>query len=93
VPTETLYFTDNENGSWRPIFTTTNVIGSMDLNDVWETPHLPYPSLSSTARLSTERRVATTRHGQGPNLLYFDGHAGWKNARKISVDDFREQKF
>ncbi|MSU63964.1 MAG: type II secretion system protein [Pedosphaera sp.] len=92
-PTETIYFADNENGSWRPIFTVTNIIGSADLNDVWSPTHLPYPSIATTARLSGERRVAATRHEQGPNLLFFDGHAGWKNARRMTVDDWREQKY
>ncbi len=92
-PTETVYFADNENGSWRPIFTGTNIIGSSDLNDVWSPTHLPYPSTSATARLSGERRVAAARHGQGPNLMFFDGHAGWKNARRMTVDDWREQKY
>ena len=92
-PTETIYFTDNESAPWRPIFTVTNVIGSTDLNDVWSPTHLPYPSPSPTARLSDERRVAAARHGQGPNLMFFDGHAGWKNARRMTVDDWREQRY
>jgi prepilin-type processing-associated H-X9-DG protein len=93
-PSETIYFADNENGSWRPVFTITNrIIGSDDLNDVWAPNHLPYPSASPTARPSGDRRVAATRHGQGPNLMYFDGHAGWMNARRITVDDWREQRW
>ena len=92
-PTETIYFADNENGSWRPIFTTTNIIGDQNLNDVWSPVHLPYLSSSPTARLSGERRVAAARHGQGPNLMFFDGHAGWKNARRLTVDDWREQRY
>jgi prepilin-type processing-associated H-X9-DG protein len=43
--------------------------------------------------LSAERRVAAKRHGKGPNLLYFDGHAGWKNGRRITTEDFREKKY
>jgi len=95
VPVETVYFADNENGSWRPIFTGTNVIGnaSYDLNDIWSPAHLPYTSQAANATLSSERRVAAKRHGQGPNLLYFDGHAGWKNARRITIYDWREQKY
>jgi prepilin-type N-terminal cleavage/methylation domain-containing protein len=42
VPTDTVYLTDNENGPWRPIFTSTNIVGSADLNDVWSPAHLPY---------------------------------------------------
>jgi prepilin-type processing-associated H-X9-DG protein len=37
--------------------------------------------------------VAAARHDQGPNVLYFDGHAGWKNSRRMTVDDWREQRF
>jgi prepilin-type N-terminal cleavage/methylation domain-containing protein/prepilin-type processing-associated H-X9-DG protein len=93
VPAETIYFADNENGSWRPIFTRTNIIGSTDLNDVWSPSHLPYPSTLPTARLNGERRVAAARHDHGANFMFFDGHAGWKNARKMTVDDWREQKY
>lgn len=91
-PVDTIYFADNENGRWRPVFTATNfIIGGDDLNDVWAPDHLPYRT--PTARLSGSRRVAATRHGQGPNLMFFDGHAGWKNARLMKVDDWREKKF
>lgn len=90
-PVDTIYFADNESASWRPIFTATNfIIGSDDLNDVWAPTHLPYRTRTST--LSGERRVAAARHGQGPNLMYFDGHAAWKNSRLMTVDDWREQK-
>ena len=91
-PVESIYFADNESASWRPIFTLTNIIGSDDLNDVWSPNHLPYPSTAATARLSGERRVAVTRHGQGPNLMFFDGHASWKNSRRLTVEDWREQR-
>ena len=89
-PTETVYFTDNESGSWRPVFTVTSIIGSDDLNDVWSSSHLPYNSTGRT--LNGERRVAAKRHGEGSNLMFFDGHAGWKNARRMMVDDWREQR-
>lgn len=90
-PTDTIYFADNENGTWRPIFTATNIIGGDDLNDVWAVDHLPYRSTNSN--LSGSRRVAARRHGLGSNLLFFDGHAGWKNARRITVDDWREIRY
>jgi prepilin-type N-terminal cleavage/methylation domain-containing protein/prepilin-type processing-associated H-X9-DG protein len=93
IPTDTIYFADNENGAWRPIFTKSNIIGSVDLNDIWSASHLPYASIAPNAPLNPERRVAATRHGKGPNLMYFDGHAGWKVGRKITVDDWREQKY
>lgn len=90
-PTETIYLADNESGSWRPIFTLTNIIGADNVNDVWSPSHLPYRA--TNAPLSGERRVAATRHGKGPNLLYFDGHAGSMNARRMTVNDWREQRY
>ncbi len=89
-PVATLYFTDNESASWRPIFTSTNIIGSDSLNDVWSPTHLPYGPTGRT--LSNDRRIAARRHGEGVNLMFFDGHAGWQKARLMTVDDWREQK-
>jgi prepilin-type N-terminal cleavage/methylation domain-containing protein/prepilin-type processing-associated H-X9-DG protein len=89
-PSETVYLADNESGRWRPVFTLTNIIGDDNLNDVWSVSHLPYRS--ATSALNGERRVAAARHANGPNLLYFDGHASWKNARRVTVDDWREAK-
>jgi prepilin-type N-terminal cleavage/methylation domain-containing protein/prepilin-type processing-associated H-X9-DG protein len=91
APSDTIYFADNESGPWRPVFTATNIIGGDDLNDVWTPGHLPYGSAGRS--LSGERRVAARRHGEGANLMYFDGHAGWMNARRMKVDDWREQKW
>jgi prepilin-type N-terminal cleavage/methylation domain-containing protein/prepilin-type processing-associated H-X9-DG protein len=88
-PTDTVYLADNESGLGRPVFTETSIIGSDNLNDVWSVSHLPYRSPKSA--ISADRRVAATRHGQGPNLLYFDGHVGWKNARLLTLDSWREQ--
>jgi prepilin-type N-terminal cleavage/methylation domain-containing protein/prepilin-type processing-associated H-X9-DG protein len=90
-PSDTVYFADNESASWRPVFTVTNVIGSVDLNDVWTPAHLPYGATGRT--LSGDRRVAAKRHGEGANLLFFDGHAGWKNGRAMTVEDWREQRY
>jgi prepilin-type N-terminal cleavage/methylation domain-containing protein/prepilin-type processing-associated H-X9-DG protein len=89
-PSETVYLADNESGSWRPIFTLTNIIGGDDLNDVWSIGHLPYRT--PTTRLSTERRVAAARHTQGASFLYFDGHAGYKDARRMTIEEWREEK-
>ena len=92
VPSETVYFADNENGSWRPVFTTKTIILGNNLNDVWSPNHLPYARTNSKT-LSGERRIAAKRHGKGSNLMYFDGHAGFENARTITIDDFREVKY
>ena len=90
-PTETIYFADNENGSWRPVITSLGSPGSIERNDVWSPQHLPYASGGKT--LNAERRVARARHGRGPNLMFYDGHAGWKKAEQITVDDWREQRY
>ncbi len=89
-PVATVYFTDNENGAGRPIFTTTSILGNDSLNDVWSPYHLPYGPTGLT--LSAERRVAARRHGEGANLMFFDGHAGWQRGIRMTVDDWREQK-
>lgn len=90
-PVLTVYFADNENGAWRPVFTLTNILGSDDLNDVWSPYHLPYNVNGRT--LNGDRRVAAKRHDEGANLLFFDGHAGWKNARRVTADDWRETRY
>ena len=87
-PVDTIYLADNESGSWRPIITDLGIIGSDELNDVWNPAHLPYAA--GGVRLNTERRVAAARHGRGPNLLFFDGHSALKKAKMITVDDWRE---
>jgi prepilin-type N-terminal cleavage/methylation domain-containing protein/prepilin-type processing-associated H-X9-DG protein len=90
-PAETIYLADNENGSWRPVITDLGTIGGSDeLNDVWHPTHLPYAPGGTT--LNPQRRVALARHGRGPVLLFFDGHAALKKAKLITVDDWREDR-
>jgi type II secretory pathway pseudopilin PulG len=88
-PVDTIYLTDNEYGSWRPLITDLGIIGSEDKNDVWSPDHLPY---RPNGLLNPERRVAAARHGKGPVLLYFDAHTAYKRAQLITVDDWREVK-
>ncbi len=90
-PVDTIYFADDENGPWRPIITDLGAIGSTELNDVWSPSHLPYAPGGNS--LNPQRRVARGRHGRGPNLMFYDGHAGWKKAELITVDDWREQHY
>jgi prepilin-type N-terminal cleavage/methylation domain-containing protein/prepilin-type processing-associated H-X9-DG protein len=89
-PSETVYFADNENGSWRPIISNLISGSSTELNDVWSPSHLPYNANGKT--LNPERRVAQARHGHGSNLMYFDGHAEWKKAELLTVDDWRDRR-
>ena len=89
-PVDTIYLADNEHGSWRPIIMDLSIIGSDELNDVWNPEHLPYAA--NGVSLKPERRVAAARHGRGSNLLFFDGHAALKKTKLITVDDWREQR-
>jgi prepilin-type N-terminal cleavage/methylation domain-containing protein/prepilin-type processing-associated H-X9-DG protein len=92
MPSDTVYFADNENGFWRPIFTGTNVLNNDDSrNDIWSPEHLPYPFGAQI--LGPDRRVAAARHSKGSNLMFFDGHADWKAAKRLKADDWREQKY
>ena len=90
-PVDTIYFADNENGSWRPVIAVLGDIGSDMLNDVWDPSHLPYAS--GGRYLNSERRVARARHGRGSNLMFYDGHAAWKKAEQIVVNDWREVRY
>ena len=88
-PSNSAYLLDNESDTWRPIVT-----GMQDmqtaLNDVWHPSHLPYDA--SGRRLSVDRRVAARRHSDGSNILFLDGHAGYRGAKLIDIDLFREHK-
>jgi prepilin-type N-terminal cleavage/methylation domain-containing protein/prepilin-type processing-associated H-X9-DG protein len=89
-PSETIYLADDENGSWRPIITNLAKVGSIELNDVWSPSHLPYAADRKT--VNRDRRVALARHGKGANLMFYDGHAAWKRADLIVVDDWRDRR-
>jgi prepilin-type N-terminal cleavage/methylation domain-containing protein/prepilin-type processing-associated H-X9-DG protein len=90
-PVDTIYFADNESGSWRPIISELPTGDSQLLNDVWNPSHLPFNTTGQA--LNPARRVAAARHGPGPNLMFYDGHAQWRRAQKIVVDDWREQRY
>ena len=87
-PSATAYFADNERGSWRPVIVSLAGSASLNLNDIWTPGHLPYAANGKT--INSERRVALARHGRGSNLMFYDGHAAWKKAQLITVDDWRD---
>jgi prepilin-type N-terminal cleavage/methylation domain-containing protein/prepilin-type processing-associated H-X9-DG protein len=92
-PVDTIYFADNSDGPQRPVFKLGEIIGAEDLNDVWSPDHLPYSRARGIQRLNSQRRVAADRHGNGCNLMYFDGHADWIDSQKMNINDWREKKW
>jgi len=88
-PSNSAYLLDNESDTWRPIVTGFQDVQTA-LNDVWHPSHLPYDA--SGRRLSVDRRVAAQRHSNGSNILFLDGHAGYRDAKLIDADLFREHK-
>ncbi len=89
-PSETIYLADYEHP--RPIVT--NLTDNPGWNDVWQKTHPPYTILGP-GRVSpnTDRRVALKRHGDGPNILFFDGHSGWKRSITLATEDWRTKKY
>ena len=50
-----------------------------------------YPT--TEGRLSSDRRIAAKRHsGKGSNILFLDGHSGFRGAKLIDIELFREKK-
>jgi prepilin-type N-terminal cleavage/methylation domain-containing protein/prepilin-type processing-associated H-X9-DG protein len=91
-PAETIYLADYE----YPNPIVTNLTDNPGWNDVWQKPHIPYtitPGRGAVPNALPPRRVAAKRHGDGPDLLFFDGHSGWRRANTISIDDWRTQKY
>ena len=90
---DSAYLLDNEDGIDtvlnRPIITTFKDMRT-DLNGVWLSSHLPYGS--GGKRLSNHRRIAARRNNNGSNILFIDGHAGFRKAKLIDIDLFREKK-
>lgn len=90
-PGDTIYLADDEYEPSRAFLNPTEY--TRDLYDVWATWHLPYSAAGALNPSGPSgRRVSAKRHGKGPALLFFDGHTQVKDARKIVVDDWRDQK-
>jgi prepilin-type N-terminal cleavage/methylation domain-containing protein/prepilin-type processing-associated H-X9-DG protein len=95
-PVDTIYLADREDGTDYGPITAANPTQYADYYDIWEASHLPYQADGTenprTGAGNNARRVAISRHGEGPNLLYFDTHAAMKKARHITVDDWRDRR-
>jgi prepilin-type N-terminal cleavage/methylation domain-containing protein/prepilin-type processing-associated H-X9-DG protein len=92
-PADTIYLADREHGSqWGPI-TSAIVTGVEVFYDVWNISQLPYRNMAGSENPRTGRRVALDRHGQGPCLLYFDGHVAYKKSRQMTINDWRDRRY
>ena len=94
-PSDSVYLLDNEDGIDNPGINRPIVTGFQDsrtdLNDVWQPSHLPYGATGK--RLSGDRRIAAKRHSnKGSNMLFLDGHAGFRDSKLIDINLFREKK-
>jgi prepilin-type N-terminal cleavage/methylation domain-containing protein/prepilin-type processing-associated H-X9-DG protein len=92
VPTDTIYLADDEYDPTRAFVTTNSV--NIQVYDVWTPTHLPFSGrVLNPPGFPFGRRVSLNRHGHGPDLLFFDGHAQLKDAHKITVYDWRDRKY
>ncbi len=88
IPSNTIYFADNESGWWRPILSGfgDNMIC---YHDVWKASHM---ANSDEEGLGNGRRVANTRHRDGCNAGFFDGHSEWVRASSMTLDMWRDYR-
>jgi prepilin-type N-terminal cleavage/methylation domain-containing protein len=95
-PTDTIYLADRQDGTDIGPITAANPTANADYYDVWEASHLPYAANgrpnATTGNFNNDVRVAVNRHNIGPNLLYFDAHTEIKDARLITVNDWRDKR-
>jgi prepilin-type N-terminal cleavage/methylation domain-containing protein len=80
-PADTIYLADDEYDANR-MFVNTNSSAILHY-DVWLRGHLPYNNVGvlNPPGFPSGRRVSPNRHGKGPALLLFDGHAQVKDAK------------
>lgn len=105
-PSTTIYLADEEyadNSIRRRIIKTSSpfgpsvVLAGADIYyDVYRESHLPYTTSGGTPTLNPigldSRRVSATRHGKGPNLVFYDGHAEYKKAELIIPQDWNDKR-
>jgi prepilin-type N-terminal cleavage/methylation domain-containing protein/prepilin-type processing-associated H-X9-DG protein len=104
-PSSTIYLADEEfadNSVRRRIVKASGpfgsgviVAGAEVFYDVWREAHLPYTTSGGTPTLNPigldSRRVSATRHGKGPNLVFYDGHAEYRKAELIIPRDWNDK--
>ena len=89
-PTDTIYLADDEFDQVRAYLNLNDF--AQEQYDVYAVTHLPYHTMGYMNPKGIVR-VAINRHGKGPALLFFDGHAQTRDAKKIIVDDWRDRRY
>jgi prepilin-type processing-associated H-X9-DG protein len=92
-PSDTIYIADFEDST--PILPVTDLGlpgDGMKYQDVYSPYHLSHKPNGQLNPLN-QRRVAAKRHGEGPNLMFFDGHAAYRKGILITTDDWREKRY
>ena len=89
-PSDTIYLADDEYDPLRAYWRVDDF--AREQYDVFAPTHLPYHPMGFMNPKGIVR-VSFKRHGKGPALLFFDGHAQLKDAKRIVVDDWRDRKY
>ena len=86
-PAHTVYLADNEDGDWRPIIESED---SPDIVrcDIFAPGHLP---ASDSHNVTTGRRIARERHGEGSNVLFLDWHSEYIAAENHAINLWRDK--
>lgn len=74
---EKIFLADNEDGSWRPVIREDEGLTGRGEFDIWRPQHLPTGP-------DGQRRVARTRHRDGCNAAFMDGHSDWIQTEKLT---------
>jgi prepilin-type N-terminal cleavage/methylation domain-containing protein/prepilin-type processing-associated H-X9-DG protein len=95
-PSDTIYLVDREDGTDHGPISAQDSTTYVDRYDVWNLLHLPYASNGQpnpkTGADFLDRRVAIARHGKGADCLFFDGHADFRTAKSININDWKDKR-
>lgn len=92
-PVDTIYLADDEYNAAR-IYTNIVQTTAREQYDVFAAAHLPYSAAGTPNPKGNQDgiRVGISTHGKGPAILFFDTHVEVKDAKKIVVNDWRDQR-
>ena len=62
--------------------------GNLEREDVWSPQHLPTSEMQDW---TYGRRIAATRHQEGSNGTFLDGHSAWIKGTTMTVNMWRDK--